>query len=60
MRRSLALTLFVVVALASNAFAIGQARITGKVTDAVTKAAIPTPRSPSLRRKPRRTRPRTK
>jgi ferric enterobactin receptor len=41
MRRSLALILFVLAAFAGNAFAIGQARITGKVTDAVTKQPIP-------------------
>jgi tetratricopeptide (TPR) repeat protein len=40
MRRSLALTLFVAAAFASNAFAVGQARITGKVLDAVTKKPI--------------------
>src|SRR5215208_4620981 len=41
MRRSLALTLFVLAAVAGNAFAIGQARITGKVIDTVTKKPIP-------------------
>ena len=39
MRRSIMLAL-AVVALASNAFAIGEARITGKVLDAVTKKPI--------------------
>ncbi len=41
MRRTLALTLFVAAAFAGNAFAIGQARLTGKVIDAVTKKPIP-------------------
>jgi len=42
MRRTLALTLLVFAALfASNAFALGEARITGKVVDAATKAPIP-------------------
>lgn len=42
MRRALALTLLVFVALiASNAFAIGEARITGKVVDSATKAPLP-------------------
>lgn len=42
MRRTLALTLLVFAALfASNAFAIGEARITGKVVDAATKAPLP-------------------
>ena len=40
MRRSLALTV-VLLAFAANAFAVGQARITGKIVDAVTKKAIP-------------------
>jgi tetratricopeptide (TPR) repeat protein len=40
MRRSLALTLVLLLAAAANAFAVGQARITGKVTDAVTKKPI--------------------
>ena len=40
MRRSLALTIVVLAAFAGNAFAIGQARLTGKVTDAVTKKPI--------------------
>lgn len=41
MRRSLALALLTVAALATNAFAGAEARITGKITDAVTKAPIP-------------------
>ncbi|HVR40167.1 MAG TPA: tetratricopeptide repeat protein [Thermoanaerobaculia bacterium] len=41
MRRTLALSLLVVVALfATNAFAIGEARITGKIIDAATKAPL--------------------
>jgi tetratricopeptide (TPR) repeat protein len=40
MRRSIMLAL-AVVALAANAFAMGEARITGKVLDAVTKKPIP-------------------
>ena len=39
MRRTFAL-IAVMLALAANAFAVGQARITGKVTDAVTKKPI--------------------
>lgn len=41
MRRSLALTL-VMLGFAVNGFAVGQARITGKITDAVTKKPIET------------------
>lgn len=41
MRRSLALCFLVLVALASNAFAGAEARLTGKITDAVTKQPIP-------------------
>ncbi len=41
MRRTLALTL-VMLSMAANAFAIGQARITGKIVDAVTKKPIET------------------
>ena len=41
MRRSLALCFLVMVALASNAFAGAEARLTGKITDAVTKQVIP-------------------
>src|SRR5512138_706070 len=41
MRRSLALSLVLLASVAGNAFAIGQARITGKVVDAVTKKPIP-------------------
>ncbi len=40
MRRSLTLAV-VVLALAANAFALGEARLTGKVLDAVTKKPIP-------------------
>ena len=39
MRRSLALTV-VVLAFAANAFAVGQARLTGKIVDAVTKKPV--------------------
>ena len=41
MRRSLALTLLLALGTAANMFAIGEARINGKVTDAVTKAPLP-------------------
>jgi tetratricopeptide (TPR) repeat protein len=41
MRRTLALTLMVVLGTAANLFAVGEARINGKVVDAVTKAPIP-------------------
>ncbi|MGZ7078105.1 MAG: tetratricopeptide repeat protein [Thermoanaerobaculia bacterium] len=40
MRRSLALCLLALVALASNAFAGAESRLTGKITDAATKAPI--------------------
>src|ERR1700742_4185505 len=40
MRRTLALCLLALATMATNAFAIGEARITGKVTDAATKAPI--------------------
>jgi len=40
MRRTLALGLFALMAIAGNAFGQAQARITGKVTDATTKAPI--------------------
>ena len=40
MRRPLALTV-VLLAFAANAFAVGQARITGKIVDSVTKKPIP-------------------
>src|SRR5438876_999067 len=40
MRRTLALTLFALIA-AANAFALGEARIQGKITDAKTKKPIP-------------------
>lgn len=41
MRRSLALSLLLVAAVATNAFAIGEARITGKIVDGTTKQPIP-------------------
>ena len=41
MRRTLALTLFALLVVAGNAFALGEGRIQGKITDAVTKAPIP-------------------
>lgn len=41
MRRSLALLLVVLAALATNAFAGAEGRLTGKITDAVTKEPIP-------------------
>jgi len=40
MRRLLALCLLALVAIASNAFAGAESRLTGKITDAVTKASI--------------------
>ena len=40
MRRSLALCALALAAFATNAFAIGEARLTGKITDAVTKEPI--------------------
>jgi len=40
MRRTLALGLFALMAIAGNAFGQAQARITGKITDAVTKQPI--------------------
>lgn len=40
MRRSLALGALVLAAFASNAFAVGEARLTGKVTDTVTKEPL--------------------
>src|SRR5437870_3903934 len=40
MRRTLALTLFVALIAAANAFALGEARIQGKVIDSVTKKPI--------------------
>lgn len=42
MRKSFALCLLMVAAIATNAFALGEARITGKIVDAATKAPIPT------------------
>src|SRR5437667_5872528 len=41
MRRTLALTLLALFVVAANAFAVGEGRIQGKVTDAVTKKPIP-------------------
>jgi tetratricopeptide (TPR) repeat protein len=41
MRRSIALSLLMVAAMATNAFALGEARITGKIVDALTKKPIP-------------------
>jgi tetratricopeptide (TPR) repeat protein len=41
MRRSLALCLLMLAAVANSAFAIGEARITGKVLDGTTKQPIP-------------------
>jgi tetratricopeptide (TPR) repeat protein len=41
MRRTLALTLLVALGTAANLFAVGEARINGKVVDAVTKEPIP-------------------
>lgn len=40
MRRSLALCALLLAAFATNAFAIGEARLTGKITDAVSKEPI--------------------
>jgi tetratricopeptide (TPR) repeat protein len=41
MRKTLALTLFALMLAAANAFALGEGRIQGKVTDAVTHKPIP-------------------
>ncbi len=41
MRRTIALILLTLAALATNAFAVGEARITGKVIDGATKQPIP-------------------
>lgn len=41
MRKTAALCLFAIVAVAGNAFAGAEGRMTGKITDAVTKAPIP-------------------
>jgi tetratricopeptide (TPR) repeat protein len=41
MRRSLALTALLALATAANLFAVGEARLNGKVVDAATKAPIP-------------------
>ena len=40
MRKTVAMPLLVIAAVAVNAFAMGEGRLTGKVTDAVTKAPI--------------------
>lgn len=40
MRKSFALSLLLVAAVATNAFAIGEARITGKITDGMTKQPL--------------------
>ena len=47
MRKSLTLALVVVAAFAANAFAIGEARITGKILDAATKKPIENAFTPS-------------
>ena len=41
MRKTAALCLFAIIAVAGNVFAAAEGRMTGKVTDAVTKAPIP-------------------
>ena len=41
MRRTLALTLLALMVVAANAFAVGEGRIQGKITDAITKKPIP-------------------
>lgn len=41
MRRTLALAMLVALGTAANLFAVGEARVNGKVTDAATKAPIP-------------------
>jgi Putative Zn-dependent protease, contains TPR repeats len=41
MRKSLALCLLAIVAIAGNAFAVGEGRIQGKIIDAATKAPVP-------------------
>src|SRR5215467_15512066 len=41
MRKTLALTLFALMLVAANAFALGEGRIQGKVTDSQTKKPIP-------------------
>lgn len=40
MRKTVAMSLLVIAAVAVNAFALGEGRLTGKITDAVTKAPI--------------------
>lgn len=41
MRKSVAMSLLAIAAVAVNAFAVGEGRLTGKITDAVTKKPIP-------------------
>src|SRR5689334_12344312 len=41
MRKTLALTLFALMVVAANAFALGEGRIQGKITDAATHKPIP-------------------
>jgi tetratricopeptide (TPR) repeat protein len=41
MRKTVAMSLLVIAAVAVNAFALGEGRLTGKVTDAVTKKPVP-------------------
>jgi tetratricopeptide (TPR) repeat protein len=41
MRKTVAMSLFIIAAVAVNGFAMGEGRLTGKVTDAVTKNPIP-------------------
>ena len=41
MRKTVAMCLLVIAAVAVNGFALGEGRLTGKITDAATKAPIP-------------------
>ena len=41
MRKTVAMSLVIIAAVAANLFAMGEGRLTGKITDAVTKAGIP-------------------
>lgn len=41
MRKTVAMSLLVIAAVAANAFAMGEGRLTGKITDALTKNPIP-------------------
>jgi tetratricopeptide (TPR) repeat protein len=43
MKRTLALTLLLLAFVATNAFAVGEARLSGKVFDGATKKAVPNP-----------------